>query len=102
MFSTVVLPAPLGPMTETISPFVTSRLTRVTACTPPNALLTSRISTNALTASPRGGAGRPPPPPPPPPPAAGPAAPAPGRGRRWTRGGRAGAPGRAGGGGARL
>src|SRR5437762_8019493 len=55
MLSTVVLPAPLGPMTETISPFVTSRLTRVTACTPPNALLTSRISTNALKASPRRG-----------------------------------------------
>src|SRR5437773_4426493 len=65
MFSTVVLPAPLGPMTETMSPFVTSRLTRVTACTPPNALLTSRISTSALTASPRRGARRAPPKPPP-------------------------------------
>src|SRR2546422_4884832 len=97
MFSTVVLPAPLGPMTETISPFVTSRLTRVTACTPPNALLTSRISTNALTASPRGG-GRPPPPPPPPPTTSAATTPPPPRERgRGTRGGPA-RPGAAGGG----
>src|SRR2546422_8071584 len=87
MFSTVVLPAPLGPMTETISPFVTSRLTRVTACTPPNALLTSRISTNALTASPPGGAPPPPPPPPPPPQNAAQTPPPPPRGGRRTRGG---------------
>src|SRR5207247_1426541 len=48
MFRTVVLPAPFGPMTDMMSPWVTSRLTRVTACTPPNALDTSRISSNAL------------------------------------------------------
>src|SRR5216117_1838983 len=48
MLSTVVFPAPLGPITETISPFWTSRLTLVTACTPPNAFETSRISTSAL------------------------------------------------------
>src|SRR6266545_7085335 len=48
MLSSVVLPAPLGPMTETRSPWVTSRLTRLTACTPPNALDTSRISSSAL------------------------------------------------------
>src|SRR5688572_31237784 len=47
MLRTVVLPAPLGPMTDTISPRGTSRLTRVTACTPPNALLTSRMETSA-------------------------------------------------------
>src|SRR5687768_2510292 len=47
MLSTVVLPAPLGPMTDTISPRGTSKLTRVTACTPPNALLTSRMETSA-------------------------------------------------------
>jgi hypothetical protein len=40
---TVVLPAPFGPITEKISPFSTSRLTRVTAWTPPNAFETSRI-----------------------------------------------------------
>src|SRR5687767_7038437 len=49
MLSSVVLPAPFGPMTETISPRGTSRLTRVTAWTPPNALETSRISSCALT-----------------------------------------------------
>src|SRR5882724_3977042 len=44
MLSSVVLPAPLGPMTDRISPRRTSRLTRVTAWTPPNALETSLIS----------------------------------------------------------
>src|SRR3989441_3015709 len=48
MLSTVVLPAPLGPITEKISPFWTSRLTFVTAWTPPNAFETPRISTSAL------------------------------------------------------
>src|ERR687891_1182199 len=38
MLSTVVLPAPLGPMTDMISPRGTSKLTLVTACTPPNDL----------------------------------------------------------------
>src|SRR5918996_5542441 len=51
MFSSVVLPAPLGPITETRSPRVTSRLTRLTACTPPNDLETSRISRSALIGS---------------------------------------------------
>src|SRR5437867_3020712 len=48
MLSSVVLPAPLGPITERISPRGTSRLTRVTACTPPKALDTSRISSCEL------------------------------------------------------
>src|SRR5262245_43886988 len=43
MFRSVVFPAPLGPITEMISPFCTSRLTRVTAWTPPNALDTASI-----------------------------------------------------------
>src|SRR3989442_12450892 len=51
MLSTVVLPAPLGPITEKISPFWTSRLTFVTAWTPPNAFETPRISTSALICS---------------------------------------------------
>src|SRR5437867_2998729 len=46
--SRVVLPAPLGPMMDRISPSWTSRLTRLTAWTPPNAFETSRISTSAL------------------------------------------------------
>src|SRR2546426_39244 len=44
--SRVVLPAPLGPMMDRISPSWTSRLTRLTAWTPPNAFETSRISTS--------------------------------------------------------
>src|SRR6059036_3265642 len=44
MLSSVVLPAPLGPMTDRISPRRTSRLTRITAWTPPKALETSLIS----------------------------------------------------------
>ena len=51
MFSSVVLPAPLGPMTERSSPSLTSTLTRLTACTPPNDLDTSRISSRALMRS---------------------------------------------------
>src|SRR5215813_496680 len=35
MFSSEVLPAPLGPMTETISPRLTSSVTSSTARTPP-------------------------------------------------------------------
>src|SRR6266542_2536546 len=48
MLRTVVLPAPLGPMTDRISPRRTSRLTRITACTPPNALDTPPISSCEL------------------------------------------------------
>src|SRR5574338_1712970 len=48
MFSRVVLPAPLGPMTERISPFRTWTLTRATACTPPKDLETSVMSSSAL------------------------------------------------------
>src|SRR2546426_2775085 len=44
MLRSVVLPAPLGPMTDRISPRRTSRLTRITAWTPPKALETSLIS----------------------------------------------------------
>src|SRR5215468_9321000 len=51
MFSSVVLPAPLGPITESRSPWLTSRLTLLTACTPPNDLETSRISRRALMRS---------------------------------------------------
>src|SRR5438445_3242779 len=51
MFSSVVLPAPFGPMTDTSSPLCTSRLTFVTAWTPPNDLETSRISRSALISS---------------------------------------------------
>src|SRR5262245_53030004 len=58
MLSSVVLPAPLGPMTDIRAPWVTSRLTRLTACTPPKALDTSRISSNALISS-AGGPGPP-------------------------------------------
>src|SRR2546427_4324685 len=65
--SRVVLPAPLGPMMDRISPSWTSRLTRLTAWTPPNAFETSRISTSALMLR-RGP--RPPPPRPPPEPIA--------------------------------
>src|SRR5512132_3205675 len=49
MFRRLVLPAPLGPITETMSPFATSRLTRLTAWTPPKAFDTSRTSRSALT-----------------------------------------------------
>src|SRR5437773_1025890 len=48
MLSSVVLPAPLGPMTETMSPLATSTLTCWTACTPPKAFDTSRTSSSAL------------------------------------------------------
>src|SRR6058998_286070 len=68
MLRSVVLPAPLGPMTDSISPRGTSRLTRVTACTPPKAFDTSRISSCALTTATsfcRMGPRRPPPRPPP-------------------------------------
>src|SRR5947208_8866600 len=61
--SRVVLPAPLGPMMDRISPSWTSRLTRLTAWTPPNAFETSRISTSALILL--RGPRRPPPRPPP-------------------------------------
>src|SRR4029453_4011655 len=48
--SKVVLPAPFGPMTDRISPRRTSRLTRLTAWTPPNDLETWGISSCALMA----------------------------------------------------
>src|SRR5262245_54054964 len=44
MLSKVVLPAPLGPITERISPGCTPNPTRDTAWTPPNDRDTSRIS----------------------------------------------------------
>src|SRR6266540_274430 len=50
----VVLPAPLGPITDRISPGRTSRLTRATAWTPPKCLETSAISSCALTKLRRG------------------------------------------------
>src|SRR5947207_1883800 len=48
MLRMVVLPAPFGPITEKTWPCATSRLTRVTAWTPPKAFETSRISSCAL------------------------------------------------------
>src|SRR2546430_12387596 len=48
MLSTVVLPAPFGPIIEKTWPASTSRFTFVTAWTPPNDFETSRISTCAL------------------------------------------------------
>src|SRR5687768_14230364 len=68
MLSRLVLPAPLGPITDMISPLDTSRLTCDTACTPPKDFDTSRISSSALTtatACRRRGPRRPPPRPPP-------------------------------------
>src|SRR5438093_12561567 len=56
--SRVVLPAPLGPMMDRISPSWTSRLTRLTAWTPPNAFETPRTSTRLIL---RRGPRRPPP-----------------------------------------
>src|ERR1051325_1610317 len=44
MLSTVVLPAPFGPMTDMISPRGTSNATLVTAWTPPKDFETSWIS----------------------------------------------------------
>src|SRR5512134_1123892 len=52
MLSRVVLPAPLGPITERISPCRTSRLTRPTACTPPKDFETSTIWSCALMSGP--------------------------------------------------
>src|SRR3990172_6314048 len=63
MLSSVVLPAPFGPITDRTAPGSTSRLRRVTAWTPPNVLDTSRISSSALIR--RRGPLRPPPRPPP-------------------------------------
>src|SRR6059036_943560 len=51
MFRTVVLPAPFGPMTDMIWPASTSRLTRVTAWTPPNDFDTSWISSCVVTSA---------------------------------------------------
>src|SRR5947208_452417 len=48
MLRMVVLPATFGPTTEKTWPCATSRLTRVTAWTPPKAFETSRISSCAL------------------------------------------------------
>src|SRR5262245_63704505 len=42
MFRRVVLPAPFGPITDTIDPRSTLRSTRWTACTPPNDFDTAR------------------------------------------------------------
>src|SRR6266545_3643228 len=52
MLSRVVLPAPLGPITERISPCCTSSPTRLTACTPPKDLETSVIWSCALMSGP--------------------------------------------------
>src|SRR5437667_12684720 len=63
MLSTVVLPAPFGPIIEKSWPASTSRLTFVTAWTPPNDFETSRISTCALMCPEGGYAPLPEPPP---------------------------------------
>src|SRR6185295_2319904 len=52
MLSRVVLPAPLGPITERISRGRTSRLTRLTAWTPPKDFDTSAIWSCALMCGP--------------------------------------------------
>jgi hypothetical protein len=52
MFSSEVLPAPLGPMTETISPRVTSSVTFSMARTPPKRFATAvAASCGAATAT---------------------------------------------------
>src|SRR6266545_1301881 len=61
MLSSVVLPAPFGPITEVISPAFTSRLTAETAWTPPKDFETSRISICALMEPRRGARSREPP-----------------------------------------
>ena len=45
----MVLPAPLGPISPTISPGPTVRSKRLTACSPPKRLLSPRTSSPALT-----------------------------------------------------
>src|SRR3990170_6860997 len=55
MLSSVVLPAPFGPITDSSSPRRTSRLTRLTAWTPPKCLETSPISSWATGLLPRTG-----------------------------------------------
>src|SRR6185503_6238754 len=51
MFSSEVLPAPLGPMIERISPVRTSKLTPSTAVTPPKCLATSSTRSCAWPAA---------------------------------------------------
>src|SRR5262245_3083770 len=53
MLRSVVLPAPLGPITDISSPCRTSRLTRLTAWTPPNDFETSWME-SWTAAAPRG------------------------------------------------
>src|SRR5262250_1519845 len=50
MFSSVVLPAPFGPITETMAPRLTAILTRPIAWTPPKCLETSSILSAASVA----------------------------------------------------
>src|ERR687888_172722 len=52
----VVLPAPFGPITDRISPWATSKLTTLTACTPPKDLETSRIASWVFTTTTASGA----------------------------------------------
>src|SRR5262245_16115850 len=61
----VVLPAPLGPMRPTISPFSTVRSTWLTAARPPKWRVRSRVSSSGIASgrrARRGRRGRPPPP----------------------------------------
>src|SRR3972149_6143397 len=55
MLSSVFFPAPFGPITDSSSPRRTSRLTRLTAWTPPKCLETSPISSWATGLLPRTG-----------------------------------------------
>src|SRR5262249_454943 len=48
----VVLPAPLGPIRAAIIPSSSVRSTRLSACNPPNRLLTPRSSSNAISVAP--------------------------------------------------
>src|SRR6478735_2002427 len=48
MLNNVVLPAPLGPMTPTISPSPMATLTSRLACTPPKRIDSSRVSSTDI------------------------------------------------------
>src|SRR6266545_7471797 len=48
MLNNVVLPAPLGPITPTISPWPMAMLTSRLACTPPKRIDTSRVSSTDI------------------------------------------------------
>ena len=61
MLKRVVLPAPLGPMRETIRSGCTVKSTSLTATRPPKRLVSRRTSSSTPSIRPGPGAGRPPP-----------------------------------------